>query len=532
MKNKNLIIFGMLFLIGIGIFLISAAGESYTIQGDSVFIDDAKVFINITPHTSNNPIIELTSKIYSGEIDIILGFNTSQIKPKGAETNPHLENVTKSYTCDYEFNYTTNPKHFWCFEEWSEDGEIGTYIHYERDFETGDLEEKTAYWIEEEIVWNDVSGAFNSVDVNFKGYDKWYYKQGISVTAGEIYKLKLDLQPQIMNVESHKYFFGVKPSDETLQEAIDNGHFYYIDPWTASLNEQLIAYYEFEESSGNAADSSEYGNTGIAGNIGYSATGKINDAYNFVADAGAYVNASTINSQMNGNEMSYNLWIKPSTNIAAETYIMDFRAITGGNKIILWWYGGNIRVDTRGNDSAPDKVSSCAINPLVSGTWYMLTMMMNGTHMRLVVDGSTDCGWTYMAGAWFTYAAQDEIVIGNWHNFPVNDHWSEFPGIIDEVAIYNRSLTDDEMDDFWNGGSGIEFEPPGPTDSCTYSSGDWVVDCADKCEISSPVNLGGNNLLLTGSGSFNVNEIISNFGEARVYDGCELRVYSSGGLNE
>lgn len=42
------------------------------------------------------------------------------------------------------------------------------------------------------------------------------------------------------------------------------------------------------------------------------------------------------------------------------------------------------------------------------------------------------------------------------------------------------------------------------TDTCTYSSGDWNVNCADNCTITSNVNLGGNNIIFSSSGSFTV----------------------------
>jgi len=40
------------------------------------------------------------------------------------------------------------------------------------------------------------------------------------------------------------------------------------------------------------------------------------------------------------------------------------------------------------------------------------------------------------------------------------------------------------------------------SDPCTYSSGDWNIDFADNCVITSPVNVGGNAIILTGSGTF------------------------------
>lgn len=47
-------------------------------------------------------------------------------------------------------------------------------------------------------------------------------------------------------------------------------------------------------------------------------------------------------------------------------------------------------------------------------------------------------------------------------------------------------------------------------DTCTYSSGDFDVECSDNCVISSDIDLDNNDLTITGSGTFTVNAIIRN----------------------
>jgi len=42
------------------------------------------------------------------------------------------------------------------------------------------------------------------------------------------------------------------------------------------------------------------------------------------------------------------------------------------------------------------------------------------------------------------------------------------------------------------------------SDTCTYSSGNWNVNCYDNCTVSSTVNLAGNNLNIGGYGRFTV----------------------------
>jgi len=44
-----------------------------------------------------------------------------------------------------------------------------------------------------------------------------------------------------------------------------------------------------------------------------------------------------------------------------------------------------------------------------------------------------------------------------------------------------------------------------PTDTCTYpGSGNWEVDCADNCVITTSVDIGSNDLIISGTGTFTV----------------------------
>ena len=59
-------------------------------------------------------------------------------------------------------------------------------------------------------------------------------------------------------------------------------------------------------------------------------------------------------------------------------------------------------------------------------------------------------------------------------------------------------------------------EVVGPTDSCTYTSGDWDVDCADNCLITGDVDVGGNDINIIGVGTFTNEADITNWETLRV----------------
>ncbi len=56
-------------------------------------------------------------------------------------------------------------------------------------------------------------------------------------------------------------------------------------------------------------------------------------------------------------------------------------------------------------------------------------------------------------------------------------------------------------------------------DTCTYTSGDWVVDCSDDCSITSDVTIdGGSDVTIIGTGTFTVdNAIVSGFSELFIH---------------
>lgn len=64
--------------------------------------------------------------------------------------------------------------------------------------------------------------------------------------------------------------------------------------------------------------------------------------------------------------------------------------------------------------------------------------------------------------------------------------------------------------------------------SCTYTSGDWIINCADNCITSSSVDLGDNNIHSYGSGSWTIatGGIVSNYGS--MFNRCNTFCHNGG----
>ena len=232
----------------------------YTIDGDTVYIDDSNVYLGTTPHTVYGQgwvYTTFISKAYTGDIDVAYGFNTSAIRPTAAELyDPHtvhyntshrmwFYNVTSvastptatpidygnaynthRYTVTYQRCTQLNEETMEC-EVWTEATAVVAFDSHETDGTN-----YTVYWHTRETRiedYRDISDRFNSIDYSYDGKNRWWYVTDIPVVVGETYTVRAYVVAN--EGGSGKYDVAIKPSFETIPEAIAAGHFYILDPW-------------------------------------------------------------------------------------------------------------------------------------------------------------------------------------------------------------------------------------------------------------------------------------------------------------
>ena len=241
------------------------AVPDWTIEGDTVYFEDANVYLSATPHTIRNsgcvmphgyPVESVViPKTYTGDIDVAWGFSLPTVKPTRAEyyapylrewTTQHdniFENVS-AFSLSSEPCYLGNEYNTHHYEvtyqrcnNWGENFEclgyetVSSVVCFDSHSENGG--DYTTYWgthHSEVIEWRDISGAFESVSHNHGGMNTWYYKKNFAVEAGETYRLRVWIDISDDLVEG-KYWFAVKPSSKTIFEAIEANCFYALDPW-------------------------------------------------------------------------------------------------------------------------------------------------------------------------------------------------------------------------------------------------------------------------------------------------------------
>ena len=199
----------------------------------------------------------------------------------------------------------------------------------------------------------------------------------------------------------------------------------------------LVGYWKFDEGSGTtAADSSGNGNNGIISGSAAWVSGRYGSALNFDSVSNYVGVNSPTNIPIDNSPYTIEAWISP---------------ISNGAKGIVGWgnYGTNNQVNAIrllggscsnlgfrhywwGND-----LDVCTANP-IDRSWYHLVALFDGTTRKIYLNGvqiasDTPTGHNVPSAA----------------NFRIGLTYSGeyFNGTLDEVRIYNRALSADEI---WN----------------------------------------------------------------------------------
>ena len=197
----------------------------------------------------------------------------------------------------------------------------------------------------------------------------------------------------------------------------------------------LVAAYTFAEGTGTTtADVSGNGNAGtLAGGTAWSAAGRFGRALSFdgVNDLVSVADAASLDLTTG---MTIEAWVNPVALSGWRTVAL--KAVPGGLSYALYAHDGAPRpagtVNTGGSDLSAIGTAALPLN-----TWTHLAVTFGSGTLRLYVNGVL-IGTRAVAGSLTTSA--NVLTIGG------NGVWSEwFGGLIDEVRIYNRALTQGEI---------------------------------------------------------------------------------------
>lgn len=225
---------------------------------------------------------------------------------------------------------------------------------------------------------------------------------------------------------------------------------------TLATDANLKAYYKLE----NVNDSGPNGYTLTNNNTATFTDGVFGNGADFGSANSTKVLYINNNLGITGGAISMSGWINittaPGTNATYEifrqqdntnwiTYYLDYSDSSGTKRIQF------------GRDRYGVVSDSITYNTtLTTGTWYYISATYDGTNIRLYINGSLVGGPTAASGNGTSSGRSNAFGIGAAH-YDTNSNTNYFSGLIDDVSIFSRALTPDEIS-YLATGSPIVFD--------------------------------------------------------------------------
>lgn len=219
----------------------------------------------------------------------------------------------------------------------------------------------------------------------------------------------------------------------------------------ADITTGLLGYWNFDETSGpTAADSSGYARDGSITGVGFT-SGQFGGAFDFNSN-GDQVAVPNTGNVFSINTFTLAAWVRPDAN--AEDTRSDpiiWKVATDGLNHdtygLAWgtWGGGQNRFALqmeRASDDDDFHVASAIHSP---GQWYHVAASYSpaSDQMRIYVNGQRE-GTINVNNLVPYMGANSALRIGTTMHTDHGLHGS-FDGLIDEVRVYNRQLTDGDV---------------------------------------------------------------------------------------
>lgn len=217
--------------------------------------------------------------------------------------------------------------------------------------------------------------------------------------------------------------------------------------WTANLDNDIIAYWNFEEVAGDLIDQVGGLHNGTVNGATVGATGIIGDAYDFDG-INDYVNISDHNDlDSSDTDFSINAWLYIDK--LDGTIVSKATAYNHNNNNYLMLQSDtpawNLRVGGGGNTLLQEEDVVPTTN-----VWYMMTLTYNATGNNLTI---------YINGSYENSTAPTVNPVGNAGDFVIGAFFGNkfFNGTIDEIGFWNRTLGETDVSDLWNSGAGVTY---------------------------------------------------------------------------
>jgi VCBS repeat-containing protein len=282
-----------------------------------------------------------------------------------------------------------------------------------------------------------------------------YYRNAV-LTAAEVKANYENLTTHVGNVQGESTIAGpvaVTTDQGGLATVNGDGTFTYnsggfngIDTFDYGLEDSnLVGYWNFDQSSGDALDQSNVGGVDdgtLRNGASFNTTGGIfggaieldgvNDDVQVVSSRGVIRNEIRTTSA----------WIRQDVGNNSATIISWGENTVDSTKWVWRNNAGRLRVEVRNG-----AVQTSAATDIDDGDWHHVAMTYDATNIRLYVDGNLE-----QTGAIAVDTDRVHLLTIGEDSHSNNRN---FGGLIDEVAIWDRVLSDAEIGDLYNAGAGL-----------------------------------------------------------------------------
>ncbi len=312
----------------------------------------------------------------------------------------------------------------------------------------------------------------------------------------------------------------------------DSGAYGLLDPWYDSSG--LVGYWSFnggdvDWNTNIVTDGSGNGNNGSMVNMTASENplvGVSGQALDFNG-SNEYISIADSSSLDVSTQVSISVWIKPDTVVTAERNIIAKNYIDSTNGqhayglavnsagIVYGWVDGDGSWGGGDLVTAGENYSNLSVNE-----WHHIVMTYNGSVLRFYRDGINTA-----------VSSVNSITIHN-STQPLfiahKSDWSNyFDGKIDEVLVYNRALSTDEITTLYNLGNRHTKPSPQNNDGLV---GYWTMDSDDlewgqtSAEVRDHSGNGNNGDAVSMTSA---NSVTGKYGQALDFDGANDYVMDS-----
>jgi hypothetical protein len=211
----------------------------------------------------------------------------------------------------------------------------------------------------------------------------------------------------------------------------------------SAIIDDAAAYYAMDNITGVLFDSTGNGNS-VTQNANQTSAGFINEAFTFLGRNSVLDSTAPVIAQTTSSSYTVNVWFKLDTPPTTATLFQAQDASSNDVIGISYLTSGDITFTHRLSGGGGTSSTQPFTN---DNDWHMATLAYNNT------AGSYD---VYIDGAFDGNAAAASIkvptrfTIGNDKNLA-----NEAVGTVDEVALYNRTLSSSEISTLYNGGVGV-----------------------------------------------------------------------------